>query len=256
MGGSVCLPSTYWSLSQFRCPVAFNLNKKRLGLIRSRPARPAVSGWPAPLSSEVILLSSQPGRTQSGGRPCVSAPRPYSSGDVPRGVRSSVRPWGNRVWPGGREPSPPHRKAALAQYKTGKFTWKGIFHLWKLAGIKGHWQLNFVQTFALAAEEDLLFCWFHKKMKVFAVSPQFPFLFFHKNKRWFFKVPVSALFDILLWVWVSHWANCSGWNRKFVVISTVHPQSCFPVSGKLFLFLISFFFLAVGKHCYYKNKKQ
>lgn len=146
----------------------------------------------------------------------------------------------------------PNRKPA-SSFKKVSFNYEN----WRAS--KDTWQLNSAKTFALAAKEDLLFCWFHEKMKHFAVSPQFPLSFFsHKNKRWFFKVPVSALFDILIWVGLDQITDQipQDENWKFVVISTPNSQSGLLVNGKLSFFPVSLFFPLWPKHCCYKNKNS
>lgn len=57
---------------------------------------------------------------------------------------------------------------------------------------------------------SLLQVWLEeKKHESFAASPQFPLFLFHKNKRWTFKVRVSALFDILLCSCPNYWPRPS-----------------------------------------------
>lgn len=92
-----------------------------------------------------------------------------------------------------------------------------------------HWRLK--RTFALRG--------FHEKMKHFAVSPQFPLSFSHKNKRWFFKVPVSALFDILTWVWPNNSANPSAWKSE--ICCDYHHSPPSPVSKSMASRLFSLF---------------
>lgn len=68
-----------------------------------------------------------------------------------------------------------------------------------------HWRLKRTFSFAGLMKKKWNILQFHLNF----LSP-FP----HKNKRWFFKVLVSALFDILLWVWPNNWPNPSGGKWK------------------------------------------
>jgi hypothetical protein len=94
------------------------------------------------------------------------------SGDVLEGTGS--------CWKGKNNPDvgrllSPNRKQA-SSFKKVSFNYEN----WQPS--KDTWQLNFVQTFALAVGKGSL-AGFMKKSKQFAVSPQFPLSLFHKNKR-------------------------------------------------------------------------
>lgn len=105
--------------------------------------------------------------------------------------RSSVKSLKNHTHVG--RLLPPNRKPA-SSFKKVSFNYEN----WQAS--KDTWQLNFAKTFALAAKEDPLFCWFHEKMKHFAVSPQFPLSFFPQKQKVIFQGPVLALFDIFIWI--------------------------------------------------------
>lgn len=112
-------------------------------------------------------------------------------------------------------------KKPASSFKKVSFNYK----TWQAS--KDTWQLNFAKTFALAAKEDLLFCWFREKKKkkkrnILQFHLNFLSPTFHKNKRWFFKVPVSALFDILIWFWPNNRPNPSGWILK--ICYDFHPS--------------------------------
>lgn len=107
---------------------------------------------------------------------------------------------------------------------------------------KDTWQLNFTKTFALAAKEDLLFCWFHEKMKHFAVSPQFSLSFFSTKTKGDFSRSLYQHYLTSLYGFdpiTDQIPQDENW--KFVVVSTPHSQSCLLVNGKLSLFPVSLF---------------
>lgn len=111
-----------------------------------------------------------------------------------------------------------------------------------------HWRLK----------RAFFFAGFMKKKKRNILQFHLNFLspFFHKNKRWFFKVPVSALFDILIWVWPNNWPNPSG--RKLKICCDFHPSLpvLSPNQWQIVLFPDSLFFPLWAKHCCYKNKNS
>ena len=78
-----------------------------------------------------------------------------------------------------------------------------------------HWRLKRTFSFAgfVKKKEKRNILQFHLNF----LSPSF-----HKNKRWFFKVPVSALFDILIWFWPNNRPNPSGWILK--ICYDFHPS--------------------------------
>lgn len=146
----------------------------------------------------------------------------------------------------------PNRKSASSFIKVS-FNYEN-WQAWK-----GTWQLNFGKTFALAAKEDLLFCWSHEKKKWNILQLHLNFLspLPHKNKRWFFKVSVSALLDILIWVWPNNWPNPSGWKSK--ICCDFHPSApvLSPSQWQIVSFPSFFTFLPPrAKHSCYKNYKK
>lgn len=130
-----------------------------------------------------------------------------------------------------------HLKRYLSIMKTGKH--QRTFGSWTLQKHL-HWRLK--RTFSFAG--------FMKKWNILQFHLNFLPPFFHRNKRWFFKVLVSALFDILMWVWPNNWLNLSGWTLNicwdFHPSPTVLPPSqwqivsfpgffIFPPMGKILL---------------------
>lgn len=82
-------------------------------------------------------------------------------------------------------------KKPASSFKKVSFNYK----TWQAS--KDTWQLNFAKTFALAAKEDLLFCWFREKKKKkkehFAVSPQFPLSYFPQKQKVIFQGPCISI---------------------------------------------------------------
>ena len=102
--------------------------------------------------------------------------------------------WKEENHPDEGRPLSPNRKPA-SSFKKVSFNYEN----WQAS--KHTWQLNFAKTFALAAKEDLLFCWFHEKKekkekerkKHFSVSPQFPLSFFSTKPKVIFQGPCISI---------------------------------------------------------------
>lgn len=82
---------------------------------------------------------------------------------------------------------------------------KGIFQLQKLAGVKRHLATELCKNICTGGlKRTFLLAGFMKKKEKekrnICSFTSISSFFFHKNKRWFFKVPVSALFAILICV--------------------------------------------------------
>lgn len=146
-------------------------------------------------------------------------------------------------------------KKPASSFKKVSFNYK----TWQAS--KDTWQLNFAKTFALAAKEDLLFCWFREKKK----KKKGTFCSFTSISSLLLSTKTKGDFSRSLY---QHYlTSSSGFDQitdqipqdeywKFVMISTPHSQCCLSVNGKLSVFPVSLFFPLWAKHCCYKNKNS